>query len=186
MFAFVRFLKFIVRRCIDNVLYSRCCFINGVRWISLLLLLLPFYPAQHCISIHSGARSTVGALKPDRDFNVHKLLISSFISRPWGFMGHSVRSTVVCPAYLSAHHIVTAASCHWGNVEEDPHNKTCRPWSVTHVTQTNTLSLFIACMCKDSRVSSGKIQTGLQIYVYVDLLLPLTSIQSHHTRFNGY
>lgn len=37
-----------------------------------------------CISLYTGAKSTVGTLKPDRAFNVHKLLISSFI------LGHGV------------------------------------------------------------------------------------------------
>lgn len=71
---------------------------------------------------------------------------------------------------FSVHQIVTAVSCHWGNFEEDPANKTDRPWPVTHRTQTNTLSRFIACVDKDSSVSYGKLKRlcklkrGIHVY----------------------
>jgi len=133
------FLKFIVELSIDNILSCRCGFTNIVHRMSLLHhcpASAPLYPAQHCISIHTGARSPVGTFKPDRAFNVHTLLISSFI------LGHGVYETqcncecgLPCTFLFSVHHIVTAA---WREVEEDPTNKTRRPWPVRHRAQTNT------------------------------------------------
>lgn len=95
-----------------------------------------------CISVYTGAKSTVGTLKPDCAFNVHKLLISSFI------LGHGVYERqcykdckLPCIFYFFfwAHHTVTAVSYHWGNGGADLTNKTYRPWPVTHETQTTLL-----------------------------------------------
>lgn len=101
--------------------------------------------SRPCISVHTGARSTVGALKPDRAFNVHKLLISTFI------LGHGVYEThcywdsgLPC-IFLQAITLQQLSYATGGKYEEDLTNKAWKPWPVTHRTQT-TLSLFTACV----------------------------------------
>lgn len=61
---------------IDHMLYSRCCFVNGVHTTSSL------HAGRPSLLSSTGARSTVGPLKTDRAFNVCMLLISSFIPGP--------------------------------------------------------------------------------------------------------
>lgn len=71
---------------------------------------------------HADSSAPVCALQPDRAFTAHKLLIRTFI------LGHGVYGThsywdsgspcgfLLLLLFYSGHNIVTAVSCHWGEV----------------------------------------------------------------------